>query len=147
MGDRLRSIENAIGMLVEEGIFVEKVSTIYETEPQNFHQQPQFLNCAIAVKTHVTAEQLLEICQKIEKIIGKNKKIPFGPRNIDIDILTFGGKNFSSPILTIPHPRMHERNFVLTPLKEIAPHIKIYGKSVDFFLEKCANQKVIPFKN
>ncbi|MDR1595805.1 MAG: 2-amino-4-hydroxy-6-hydroxymethyldihydropteridine diphosphokinase [Puniceicoccales bacterium] len=146
LGDRLRFIESAIEMLKMENMRVEKFSSVYETEPQNVREQPKFLNCVLGIETDIDAHQLLEVCKKIEKIIGKNKTIAFGPRNIDIDILTFNDENILSPTLVIPHPRMHERNFVLTPLKEIAPDFKVNGQLIDALLERCSDQSVVHFK-
>ena len=91
----------------------QSMNNIYETEPQNLNNQPYFLNCAIKIKTSLSPLKLLETCQQIESTIGRNQTIRFGPRNIDIDILTYNEDEITLPKLTIPHPRMFERNFVL----------------------------------
>ncbi|MDR1401400.1 MAG: 2-amino-4-hydroxy-6-hydroxymethyldihydropteridine diphosphokinase [Puniceicoccales bacterium] len=147
VGDRLKFLQTATAKLEYENLEIAKISSIYETDPQNFTDQPKFLNCVLMLKTELDAFKLLTICQKIENRIGKNKYAPFGPRNIDIDILAFNSEQISTPILTLPHPRMHRRNFVLTPLREIAPHFEIYGQTVDTFLEKCTDQHVHPWKS
>jgi 2-amino-4-hydroxy-6-hydroxymethyldihydropteridine diphosphokinase len=146
IGDRENFLKIAISKLCSDDLRIVKSSGIYETDPQNFRNQRKFLNCAVAVETRLDPFQLLAFCQKIEGEIGKNKLIPFGPRNIDIDILTFNGSEIASPSLVIPHPRMCERNFVLTPLMEIAPDFKINGKTMDQLLLNCASQKVSPFR-
>ena len=133
-------------MLSEQyDITIEKCSNVYETEPQNLKDQPYFLNCAIKIKTGLSPLKLLETCQKIESTIGRNQTIRFGPRNIDIDILTFNEEYVDSPQLTIPHPRMFERNFVLIPLREICEAEKLYGHGLSFFIQKNSNQQVSIF--
>lgn len=133
-------------MLSEQcGITVEKCSNVYETEPQNLKDQPFFLNCATKIKTSLLPLELLETCQQIESAIGRNKTIRFGPRNIDIDILTFNEECIYSPKLTIPHPRMFERNFVLVPLREICEAEMLYGHELSFFIQKNSNQQVSMF--
>ncbi|MDR1413673.1 MAG: 2-amino-4-hydroxy-6-hydroxymethyldihydropteridine diphosphokinase [Puniceicoccales bacterium] len=145
--DRLKFLQTAMAKLECENLEIAKISSIYETDPQDLTNQPKFLNCVLMLKTEFDAFQLLAICQKIEAVIGKNKHIPRGPRNIDIDILAFNSEQISTPILTLPHPRMHRRNFVLTPLREIAPQFEIYGQGIDIFLQRCTNQSVRPWKS
>ena len=126
-------------------ITIEKCSNVYETEPQNLKDQPYFLNCAIKVKTSLSPLKLLETCQQIESTIGRNQTIRFGPRNIDIDILTYNEDEITLPKLTIPHPRMFERNFVIVPLREICEAEKLYGYKLSFFIQKNSNQQVSIF--
>lgn len=133
-------------MLSEQyDITIEKCSNVYETGPQNFKDQPYFLNCAIKIKTSLLPLELLETCQQIESAIGRNKTIRGGPRNIDIDILTFNEECIDSPKLTIPHPRMFERNFVLIPLREICEAEKLYGHELSFLIQKNLDQQVSMF--
>lgn len=133
-------------MLSEQyDITIEKCSNVYETEPQNLKDQPYFLNCAIKIKTSLPPLELLETCQQIESAIGRNKTIRFGPRNIDVDILTYNEDEITLPKLTIPHPRMFERNFVLIPLREICEAEKLYGHELSFFIQKNSNQQVSIF--
>ena len=126
-------------------ITIEKCSNIYETEPQNLKDQPYFLNCVIKIKTSLLPSKLLETCQQIESTIGRNQTIRFGPRNIDIDILTFNEEYVDSPQLTIPHPRMFERNFVLIPLREICETERLYDYELLSFIQKNSNQQVSMF--
>jgi len=97
------------------------VSSIYETEPVEFTDQPQFLNCAVALETSSTPEQLMLQLLTIEKAMGRQRIQKKGPRTIDLDILFFGDEIVDTPGLTIPHPAMQHRRFVLEPLAEIAP--------------------------
>ena len=97
------------------------VSSIYETEPVEFTDQPQFLNRAVALETSSTPEQLMLQLLTIEKAMGRQRIRKKGPRTIDLDILLFGDEVVDTPGLTIPHPAMQHRRFVLEPLAEIAP--------------------------
>ncbi|MDR2737330.1 MAG: 2-amino-4-hydroxy-6-hydroxymethyldihydropteridine diphosphokinase [Puniceicoccales bacterium] len=145
LGNRTKLLEAAIFELAGDNLRMEKFSSIYETEPQNFENQPNFLNCVVLVKTSLNPFELLAFCQGIERKLHKNKRTAFGPRRIDIDILTFNNAEVSTPTLTLPHPRIFERNFVLTPLKEIAPEFEIPGQHMDDLLQKCAGQGVSLF--
>jgi len=97
------------------------VSSFYETEPVEFTAQPWFLNCAVTLNTDATPKQLLTVIVDIEQQLGRRRAQQKGPRTIDIDILLFGDQIVDDPGLTIPHPALHERRFVLEPLVEIAP--------------------------
>ena len=107
--------------LADSGVAVRKVSSIYETEPVEFTAQPWFLNCAVTLNTDATPKQLLTVIVDIEQQLGRRRAQQKGPRTIDIDILLFGDQIVDDPGLTIPHPALHERRFVLEPLVEIAP--------------------------
>ncbi|MDR1233325.1 MAG: 2-amino-4-hydroxy-6-hydroxymethyldihydropteridine diphosphokinase [Puniceicoccales bacterium] len=141
LGDRLGFLTLAVSKLKCDGLKIEKCSNVYETEPQILADQPNFLNCVLFVKTALNALQLLSLCQDIECSIGKNKTTKFGPRNIDIDLLTFNSEKISTPDLIIPHPRMFERSFVLTPLGEIVPNLVIENHHIGQLIAKCAGQK------
>jgi 2-amino-4-hydroxy-6-hydroxymethyldihydropteridine diphosphokinase len=97
------------------------LSSFYETEPVEYVQQPWFLNCAVAIETNETPEQLISALLRIEQEMGRQRAQNKGPRSIDIDILLFADRIMESKDLTIPHPAMHQRRFVLEPLAEIAP--------------------------
>jgi 2-amino-4-hydroxy-6-hydroxymethyldihydropteridine diphosphokinase len=97
------------------------VSSFYETEPVEFTAQAWFLNCAVALDTEKTPQQLLAGILDIEQQLGRRREQKKGPRIIDVDILLFGNSIVDDPGLTIPHPAMHERRFVLEPLAEIGP--------------------------
>jgi 2-amino-4-hydroxy-6-hydroxymethyldihydropteridine diphosphokinase len=122
VGDREEFIEQAIFLLEKNpAIQVTKRSSNYETEPEGGADQPPFINAAVAIITKLPAEKLLEICQEIETALGRDREMEWGPRTIDIDILLYDDQIISEDKLQVPHPLMHERMFVLKPLKEIAP--------------------------
>ena len=122
LGDRQPNLRNATGRLLELGDVVE-VSSLYETEPVEVTDQPWFLNCAVAVRTELMPREFLAGILAIEKAMGRVRSQPKGPRVIDIDILLFGAQTINTPELTVPHPAMTERRFVLKPLAEIAPDV------------------------
>lgn len=120
MGNRMQQLERAISFLDEmDGIEVVKLSSIYETEPVGYLDQPRFLNMVIKVKTSDTAPTLLTKVLHIEKKMDRVRTIRWGPRTIDIDILLYDDETYNLPQLQIPHPRMWQRAFVLVPLLEI----------------------------
>jgi 2-amino-4-hydroxy-6-hydroxymethyldihydropteridine diphosphokinase len=120
IGDRAANLQSAIEELNCFGK-VAAVSSFYETEPVEFTKQPWFLNCAVSLDTEKTPGQLLRALLEIERTTGRLRTQQKGPRKIDIDILIFGDSSVNTATLTIPHPAMHERRFVLEPLAEIAP--------------------------
>src|SRR5690625_1705828 len=114
-------IQQALARIAGEGsVQIVKESPIYETAPVGYVNQARFLNLVIEVKTTLTALDLLRVCQTIEAELGRERTIRFGPRTIDLDILLYNNENKETEQLTIPHPRMHERAFVLVPLNDIA---------------------------
>lgn len=120
IGDRAANLQSALAQLGQLGK-VAAVSSIYETEPVDFTDQPWFLNCAVALDTEKIPAELLKSILAIEQAMGRHRIEPKGPRKIDIDVLLFGDSRVNTATLTIPHPAMHERRFVLEPLAEIAP--------------------------
>jgi len=120
IGNREARLREAIRRLEMTGK-LRSVSSICETEPVEFTDQPQFLNCAVALETSSTPEQLMQELLEIERAMGRQRIQKKGPRTIDLDILLFGDEGVDTPRLTIPHPAMQHRRFVLEPLAEIAP--------------------------
>jgi 2-amino-4-hydroxy-6-hydroxymethyldihydropteridine diphosphokinase len=120
VGDREHNLRDAIARLGTKGRIV-SVSSWYETEPVEFIDQAWFLNCAVALESAVTPEQLIAAVLEIEEQMGRQRLQRKGPRIIDIDILLYGEKTIDSHALTLPHPAMQQRRFVLEPLAEIAP--------------------------
>jgi 2-amino-4-hydroxy-6-hydroxymethyldihydropteridine diphosphokinase len=121
LGDRETHLQEALRRLNALGK-VTSVSALYETEPVEVKgQQPWFLNCAAAVETELAPLQFLNGMLEIERSMGRTRAEPKGPRIIDIDIILWGGDVLNAPGLTIPHPAMQQRRFVLEPLAEIAP--------------------------
>lgn len=123
LGDRRKNLQLAIKALNASAGRVIKKSKTYETKPHGVKNQPMFLNCCIEIETNLKPLKLLAACQKIEKLLGrlKSEKGKMLPRTIDIDILFYGNEIINTPKLTLPHPRIAEREFVLKPLAEIAP--------------------------
>jgi 2-amino-4-hydroxy-6-hydroxymethyldihydropteridine diphosphokinase len=132
LGHRQSLLNEALHRLETAGVHVVHRSTIHETEPQDYLDQPRFLNMAVEVETDLTPQELLAAIQKIETEMGRQRTIPKGPRTIDIDILFYANQVIATPALEIPHPRLTERNFVLDPLQEIAPDLRhpVTGKTV-----------------
>jgi len=126
VGDRETNLHSALERLRALGDVVE-VSSFYETEPVEFTAQPWFLNCAVKLDTEKTPQQLLAGLLDVEKQMGRKRTQKKGPRTIDIDILLFGSSIIETSGLTVPHPAMHERRFVLEPLVEIASEIRHPG--------------------
>jgi len=122
VGDRAANLNTAIDRLRAFGEVV-AVSSCYETEPVEFTAQPWFLNCAVTLDTEKTPGQLLSGILDIEQQLGRRRGQQKGPRILDIDILLFGDSIVEDAGLTIPHPAMQERRFVLEPLAEIAPDV------------------------
>jgi 2-amino-4-hydroxy-6-hydroxymethyldihydropteridine diphosphokinase len=119
-------IAKAIHLLeTEEAIKIVKKSSIYETAPVGYTEQDDFLNMVLEIETTFSADDLLTVCQDIELELGRKRLIRFGPRTIDLDILLYNQEIKNSERLIIPHPRMHERGFVLIPLSEIAPKLVV----------------------
>ena len=123
LGDRESNLRTAIDKLSELGEVV-AVSSFYETEPVDVAAQPWFLNCAVAVRTELMPKLFLAKMQAIEQQLGRRRTQPKGPRTIDLDILLFNNSVIAAPQLTVPHPAMHQRRFVLEPLAEIAPEAR-----------------------
>jgi 2-amino-4-hydroxy-6-hydroxymethyldihydropteridine diphosphokinase len=124
VGNREGNLRRAIAALPLSGVQVKQVSSIYETEPVDYLDQPWFLNCVLEAETGLEPPALLEVLRSIESQLGSQKEFPKGPRKIDVDILLYGDETIATPELQVPHPRMLERRFVLTPLAELVPNLK-----------------------
>jgi 2-amino-4-hydroxy-6-hydroxymethyldihydropteridine diphosphokinase len=120
LGDKEKNIRRAIGLL-EEKCKVLETSPLYKTEPVGYKNQDWFLNCVVEIETGFEPKALLLFLKTIEKKLGRKKTINNGPRTIDLDILFYEDKVINEKDLTIPHPRLHERLFVLKPLYDLCP--------------------------
>lgn len=118
-------------------------SSIYETDPVGYVEQDLFLNMVIEVRTALTAMELLERCLQIELELGRKREIRWGPRTLDLDILTFNQETIETETLTVPHPRICERAFVMIPLHEIKPdlHISAMGKPLDVLVTELPDKE------
>jgi 2-amino-4-hydroxy-6-hydroxymethyldihydropteridine diphosphokinase len=126
---RKKYLDEAIELLSEHNaINVQQTSSIYETAPVGYLDQGRFLNMVIQIETSLSSMNVLAICQEVELQLGRKRTVKNGPRTVDLDILLYNDENRESEKLTIPHPRMHERAFVLVPLYEIAPDLVISTK-------------------
>jgi 2-amino-4-hydroxy-6-hydroxymethyldihydropteridine diphosphokinase len=123
VGDREANLRDAIAKLSELGE-VTAVSSFYETEPVQTSAQPWFLNCVVKFDTEKMPRQLIAAILSMEQSMGRQRRKEKAPRTIDIDILLFGTSIIELPALTVPHPRMHQRRFVLEPMAEIAPEAR-----------------------
>jgi 2-amino-4-hydroxy-6-hydroxymethyldihydropteridine diphosphokinase len=147
VGDVAENFHIAVTKIKEMIGAIIKQSSLYKTEPWGNKNQDDFLNQVICVETNLSPGQVLKNILAIEKSMGRNrnKNNQFAPRNIDIDILFYDGKVINSDDLIIPHPRLHLRNFVLTPLVEIAPHLihPVLNKTVDDLVKISGDVSVV----
>lgn len=124
VGERLEQLESAIKILDNvEGVQVSQISSVYETEPVGYVDQTNFLNLCVEVKTELTPQQLLQQCFYTEQQLHRVRDIRWGPRTLDVDILLYEDEIIEEENLIVPHPRMRERAFVLTPLSDIAADV------------------------
>jgi 2-amino-4-hydroxy-6-hydroxymethyldihydropteridine diphosphokinase len=130
LGDRSAMLRAALEQLdAEPGVRVVAVSTVRETEPVGYLDQPQFLNAAAAIDTDLPPRELLDRLLGIERRLGRTREGPrFGPRTIDLDLLLYGEERVDEPGLAVPHPRLHERLFVLEPLSDLDATLIVPGK-------------------
>jgi 2-amino-4-hydroxy-6-hydroxymethyldihydropteridine diphosphokinase len=124
LGNRLENLRRAIQELRAAGVAVGRGSSVYESEPMDYTAQPRFLNAVVEAETELMPRQLLQRLQHIERRLGRRRGVRGGPRTIDIDILVFGEHVMHTAALTIPHPRLAERRFVLQPLCELAAGLR-----------------------
>ena len=125
LGDRAGYLLLAVRGMLDAGLDVIRLSSIYETEPVEYENQPAFLNMVAELRgsTLPSPEQLLARLLRIEYALGRKRDVPMGPRTIDLDLLLFKDQQLATEFLTIPHPRLHARRFVLVPLNELVPNL------------------------
>lgn len=124
LGDREANVRTACERIASQpGIRLRRVSSLYLTAPIGYVDQPDFVNAVAVIETKIEPVDLLHVVQGIEREMGRVRNFRWGPRVIDIDVLVYDGRTVDTPELTIPHPRMMERAFVMAPLSEIAPDI------------------------
>ena len=134
IGERAGQLSAAIDEMGRAGLRVTKQSSVYETAPVGYTEQPSFYNMVVEVESRQSSDELLKTLQQIEQRLGRERLFKNGPRTIDLDILFYNGEDIQSEHLTVPHPRMQERAFVLAPLAEIAPELVVRGRTVASWL-------------
>lgn len=130
LGKREETIRRALELLAAGGgVEVVAVSSLRETDPVGYEDQPKFQNGAAVLQTELSPRALLERLRDVEKRLGRDRSAPrFGPRTIDLDLLLYGSAEIDEPGLQIPHPRLAERRFVLEPLAELEPRLEVPGR-------------------
>ena len=142
LGDREANIRKALEFLAES-VRIIKVSSLYETAPIGVTDQNEFINAVVLVETDLDPMSLLSAVREIENVMGRVRNFHWGPRVIDVDILLYDGATINTPELTVPHPEMMKRAFVLIPLAEIAPDLELPGGlTPSEALEKLEDQGV-----
>lgn len=142
LGDRAGNLTYAVRGLVEASFLVTKLSAVYETEPVGIESDLPFLNMVAEIRSAaVTPSQMMARLLRIEYLLGRTDKSLKKPRTIDLDLLFFGREHTDTPFLTVPHPRLHLRNFVLVPMAEIAPLFihPLLHKDIKTLLNECTD--------
>ena len=143
IGDPVAAFAAALmGLREHSSVTLGRLSSIYRTPPWGKTDQPEFLNMAALVKTSLQPADLLAFCLELERAGGRERRERWGPRTLDIDILTYGDAIIDQARLQIPHPRIPERAFVLTPLAEIMPQRRIGGRSVTELLAAATDETI-----
>ena len=145
LGNRLQNLERAASLIEENCGDILQLSSVYQTAAWGFTNQPDFYNQAIALQTLLQPDVLMQALLDIEKIMGRERSFKMAPRIIDIDILLIGELVYQSQLVTVPHPRLAERRFVLTPLAEIAGSIihPVFHKTINELLVDCKDELTV----
>ena len=147
LGDRAAYLLLAVRGMLDAGLDVIRLSSIYETAPVEYEQQPTFLNMVAELhgSTLPSPEQTLARLLHIEYALGRRREVPLGPRTIDLDLLIFKNERSDTEFLKLPHPRIAERRFVLVPLAELVPNLvhPVLGKSIQELLEETKDQSTV----
>jgi 2-amino-4-hydroxy-6-hydroxymethyldihydropteridine diphosphokinase len=145
IGDKAENISRAIDLLTAAGdIRIVRASRLYRTAAWGVTDQDWFVNACIAVATELDPHELLKRCLGVEERMGRVREQRWGPRIIDVDVLTYRDVTLSDPDLTLPHPRITERAFVLVPLRDVAPDLVIGGYGIAHWLARLDASDVIP---
>jgi len=145
LGDRLQNLHRAARLIEKDCGSIISASSVYQTAAWGFTQQPDFYNQALAINTTLPPDELMSTLLKIESKIGRERSFKMAPRIIDIDILLMDDLIYQSEKVTIPHPAIAERRFVLTPLAEIAGNIRhpVYNKTIHALLAECKDELTV----
>jgi 2-amino-4-hydroxy-6-hydroxymethyldihydropteridine diphosphokinase len=141
LGDSLETLRAATARLASLGTIV-AASPVYESDPIGFEAQPAFQNAVVAMDTTLAPLYLLDGLLAIEAEFRRERTVRWGPRTLDLDLIWYDGRHLESDRLTLPHPRAHEREFVLRPLADVAPRIDLHGETVAALLERLPPQGV-----
>lgn len=146
LGNPVSTVEDAIeAMAALRGSLLKAISSLYRTAPVGLKHQPDFINAVVALDTRLAPRELLDELFALEAKFGRERSAKNAPRTLDLDLLSYGDVVQDDPALTLPHPRMHERAFVLAPLAEIAPRLVIPGRGpIASLLAACAGQRIHP---
>ncbi|SCZ77676.1 2-amino-4-hydroxy-6-hydroxymethyldihydropteridine diphosphokinase [Acidaminobacter hydrogenoformans] len=144
IGDKAENLQEAVRLIgADSRTRVVAKSSLYSTAPVGYLDQDDFVNGVVEVETTLSPEDLLALCQSVEQALRRVRLIRWGPRTIDVDVLLYEGFISSDPVLTLPHPRMHERGFVLVPLAELDPDLPVADKTVAEWLERLDVSDII----
>jgi 2-amino-4-hydroxy-6-hydroxymethyldihydropteridine diphosphokinase len=146
LGNPVQTLEDAIdAMAALRGSLLKAISSLYRTAPVGLKHQPDFINAVVALDTRLGPRELLDELFALEARFGRERSVKNAPRTLDLDLLLHGDTVLDDPELTLPHPRMHERAFVLAPLAEVAPNVNVPGHGpIADLLAACAGQRIHP---
>jgi 2-amino-4-hydroxy-6-hydroxymethyldihydropteridine diphosphokinase len=151
LGDRAGYLLLAVRGMLAAGLPVKRLSSIYETEPVVLVDQPSFLNMVAELRADIpfSAEQVLARLLRVEHALGRSREVPMGPRTIDLDLLLYGVETRATELLTLPHPRLHLRRFVLTPLVELSPTLvhPTLGRTISDLLQNVEDTSDVQLWN
>ena len=143
VGDVFTNMQSALHTLnSNEQISVRSISNLYKTPPWGIEDQDWFLNACASIETELSAQELLNQCLETEKTLKRVRDVRWGPRTIDLDVLIFGQEVIEEDKLQIPHPRMHERAFVLKPMADIAPQLMLRDKNISQWLAEIDSSEI-----
>ena len=146
INDRFTYITQALRLLLEaDGVSLIQISSLYETEPVGYEEQDWFLNGVVAVETDLSLHGLLALLKEIERVVGRQHRARWGPREVDLDLLIYDLCCINTPNLIVPHPEMHQRSFVLVPFAEIAPAVlhPILQQDIRTLLSNLTDEKTV----
>ena len=144
--DRFTYITQALQLLLAaDDVSLIQISSLYETEPVGYEEQDWFLNGVVAIETDLSVHRLLALLKEIEGLVGRQHRARWGPREVDLDLLIYDQCCINTPNLTVPHPEMHQRSFVLVPFAEIAPDVlhPILQENIRTLLSNLNDEKTV----
>lgn len=136
IGDRLQYLRSAVAYLQKTGMTIRAVSSVYQTKAEIIEDQNDFFNAVIEIETNLSPIGVLAVCLGIETLLGRKREVRYGPRTIDIDVIDYSGLKLESQELTLPHPRLKDRIFVLYPLSDVHPgFVTQSGETVSYLMQ------------